>query len=225
MSLFHDEEEHGGEPIRGLPAVPPRGETILWQGSPRPLAFAIHAFHIRFIAAYFAVATLWRVASIAATDGAASQISSVLVTSAIACVLSIAILSAIAYFMARATIYTITSKRVVLRFGVAIRKYVNLPFSSIKSAAVRRHGDKAGSIAVETEDKSKIAYFHLWPHARPMKFRKPQPMLRAIGDPDGVADVLCRAVKANAPSAVAIEKEKTAPRGAHASQPDVAPAM
>ncbi len=64
MIKLHDEEEGGGEPVRGLPQALPEGEQLLWQGSHGTLAFAIHAFHTRFVLAYFVLATSWRLANL-----------------------------------------------------------------------------------------------------------------------------------------------------------------
>ncbi|MEM9472422.1 MAG: PH domain-containing protein, partial [Pseudomonadota bacterium] len=35
------------EPIPGLPALPPAGEKILWQGRPSRNAMAVQFFHVR----------------------------------------------------------------------------------------------------------------------------------------------------------------------------------
>jgi hypothetical protein len=43
-----------------------------------------------------------------------------------------------------------------------------------------------------------VAYLLLWPHARPLHFRNPQPCLRAIPDADQVAKLLATALS-NAP--------------------------
>ncbi len=49
---------------------------------------------------------------------------------------AILILSLLAYLIARTTIYSITSRRVVMRFGVALPMTVNIPFKAIRSADV-----------------------------------------------------------------------------------------
>ena len=55
--------EHEGEPIRGLPELPPEGEQILWQGEPQWGLLARRVFHVRKVAAYFAAIVLFQVGS------------------------------------------------------------------------------------------------------------------------------------------------------------------
>ena len=140
MIKLHDEEEGGGEPVRGLPQALPEGEQLLWQGRPGTLAFAIHAFHIRFVLAYFVLATGWRLANLEATGAGSVEMARVAINSSIGAAAGLGLLFLIAWAMANATVYTITSKRVVFRYGVAIRKYINLPFDQIVSADMRRYG-------------------------------------------------------------------------------------
>ncbi len=203
-ALFHDEEERNPEPVPGLPERLPEGEQIIWQGGPSALGLAVHALHIRFVALYFAVFTLWRLAFIASQGGGAAEMASVVTTSLIGVLISGALLLGLGFVMARATIYTVTDKRVVLRYGAAIRKYVNIPFRSIEAAALRRHGRSVGSIALATTDEKRIGYLHLWPHARPWRYSAPQPMLRTVPNADRVADILCQTMKAHAPAAVSV---------------------
>ena len=46
--------EHEFEAAPGLPEPLPAGERILWQGAPDWRALAVHVFHVRKLAAYFA---------------------------------------------------------------------------------------------------------------------------------------------------------------------------
>ncbi|MEM8772450.1 MAG: photosynthetic complex putative assembly protein PuhB [Pseudomonadota bacterium] len=204
MALFHDEEDGNPEPVPGLPEALPAGERILWQGKPNGFILTIHALHIRFIALYFALFTLWRLAAIAARDGTASEMASVAGASLAGFIVSTGLLMTLGWTMARATIFTITNKRVVMRYGAAIRKYVNIPFKIIEAAALKSHGQKAGSIALSTSDDVRIGYLHLWPHARPWRYSTPEPMLRALPNADDIAQILCRAIKAQAPSSVKV---------------------
>ncbi len=204
MNLFHDEEDGAVEPVPGLPEALPEGEDLIWQGAPRALSMAVHAFHIRFVALYFVLATLWRSAAIASEGGGAAEIGSAVATSTVAGVFSVGVLTMIAWAMSRSTLYTITSHRLVLRYGVAIRKYVNLPFSKIETANMKRRGDGGGDIALTTGGKGRVAYLQLWPHARPFRFKNPSPMLRAIGDVADVAAILAKAMKANSPTTVRV---------------------
>ncbi len=199
MSFLHDEEDHPGEPVRGLPQALPEGETLLWQGRPGTLAFAIHAFHVRFIIAYFAVTTLWRFANMQSTGAEGSEIAAMAGASALALIAALGLVTGLAWLMARATVYTITSKRIVLRYGVAIRKYVNLPFEQIVSADMRRYGKDKGDVVLSLAATGGVGYLKLWPHVRPMRFLKPQPMLRSLDGVSTVASTLSGAIRTHAP--------------------------
>ncbi|MFX7853989.1 photosynthetic complex putative assembly protein PuhB, partial [Acinetobacter baumannii] len=84
-----------------------------------------------------------------------------------------ALLSTIAWLMARTTVYTITNKRVVMRVGVVLSITFNLPFAQIGSAGLRRRG-RGGDIVLSLCGTDNIAYAHLWPHARPWRVRRTQ---------------------------------------------------
>lgn len=208
MKLFHDEEDGSVEPVPGLPDKLPEGERILWQGRPDAFAFALSVFHLRLVAAYFIIATGWRSLELAAR-GNTGEIIGAIALSAGAAVGAFGLCLLLAWLMTRSTIYTITSKRVVLRYGVAIRKYINVPFAQISAAALKSHGKRKGDIALAAAGKAKVAYLHLWPHARPFRFARPEPMLRAIPDAPPVAGLLCRAIKDRSPSTVTLTPPET----------------
>lgn len=214
MIKLHDEEDGGGEPVRGLPQALPEGEQLLWQGSPGTLTFAIHAFHIRAVLAYFVIATGWRLANLDSTGATGLEMSRVAINSGIGAVAGLGLLVLIAWAMAKATVYTITSKRVVLRYGVAIRKYVNLPFDQIASADMRRYGKDKGDIVLALAATGGIGYLKLWPHARPLRFSRAQPMLRALTGVEGVARVLADAITAHAPGRITQIQAPTQTRAA-----------
>ncbi|MEX1250160.1 MAG: photosynthetic complex putative assembly protein PuhB [Hyphomonas sp.] len=204
MIKLHDEEEGGGEPVRGLPQTLPEGEQLLWQGSPGTLAFAIHAFHIRFVIGYFVLATGWRLANLETAGATGLEMTRVAINSGIGAVAGLGLLFLIAWAMARASVYTVTSRRVVLRYGVAIRKYVNLPFDQIASADLRRYGKGKGDIVLSLAATGGLGYLRLWPHVRPLRMSRPQPMLRGLTGVDAVARALAAAITAHAPARVTL---------------------
>lgn len=223
MIGLHDEEEGGGEPVRGLPQDLPEGEHILWQGRPGLLAFAVHVFHVRLVAAYFLIATSWRLARLSSEGAASSAMTEVVVTSAIAAGGAFALLFLLAWSMARASIYTITSKRIVLRWGVAIRKYVNLPFAQLAAADFRTYGRGKGDLALTLNEAKGLGYLKLWPHVRPFHYLRPQPSLRGLSEVAEVAGILRSVIAAEAPGQVTVPaarpalnpaRGKTAPAGA-----------
>lgn len=222
MSLFHDEEDGPAEPVRGLPEKLPEGERILWQGSPRTLTLAIHAFHIRFVALYFVGMTAWRLAAKSSAGAPAAEMMGVVTTSLGLGIAAAALVFLIAWAFARSAIFTLTDKRIVMRYGAAIRKYVNLPYGRIASADVREHRGGSGDIALTMNGPGGPSYLHLWPFARPMKIARPKPLLRGLANVREVAAILATAVKAAAPDQVELADRpaaETAP--APAARPGV----
>jgi hypothetical protein len=115
-------------------------------------------------------------------------------------------------------VYTLTQKRIVMRFGVALPKCVNLPLALIASANVRPVGDQC-DIALVINGRFPLGWLQMWPHVRPWKVADPQPMLRAV--PAALvpilADTLANADPAlHGPLAAPIEasKSETAAAGA-----------
>jgi hypothetical protein len=186
--------EHDFEPIRGLPAELPEGETLLWQGRPSARRLACDAFHIRAVAGYFALMMAWGAAS-GLTHGA--KPGALMATEAAAipiALVGLGLLAALAFLNSRTTVYTITSKRVVLRFGAGFSKAINIPFTVIQGAALKTYADGSGDLALQLKAPNKIALMQLWPHARPNRFSQPEPALRSIADVRVAGETLARAM-------------------------------
>jgi hypothetical protein len=199
--------EHDFEPIRGLPGVPPQGEEILWQGAPDWKALACEAFHVRAVAAYFGLMLAWRAASaISAGTAPLAAVESALLVAPVA-LAGLGTLAFLAWINARTTVYTITNRRVVLRFGAALTKAINIPFTIIDSAAMKAESRGEGDIALALKAPNKIAFLQLWPHARPWRVSAPQPSLRAIADAPQAALILAAAMEAQ----VVIERGRPEP--------------
>lgn len=192
--MSHDDFEK--EPIPGLPALLPEGEEIKWQGSPDQTAIAKSVLHRNKIAAYFVLVALWKLSTtlydggtmLAALTSAAFMIGLGLIV--------MVIIWWLARAMERTTIYTITNKRVVMRFGIALPVTFNYPFKQIVSANVKASGEDKGTIALTLKEHTKISWAILWPHARPWKFAKPEPAMRLIKDVNNVSQLLARQLNA-----------------------------
>ena len=187
--------EYEHEPIRGLPGLLPPGETLLWQGAPDWRRLARDAFHTRLVAAYFGALLAWAV--IDRLAGASTSPTGI-VTTLVLGLACLALLHGLALLSAKTTVYSITSKRVVLRFGMALPKCVNLPFAQIAAARLATNSDGSGNIALALTDAG-LGYPVLWPHARAWQLAKPEPMLRALPEVATVAALLADACAAVVP--------------------------
>ncbi|NKN32423.1 photosynthetic complex putative assembly protein PuhB [Marichromatium bheemlicum] len=188
-------KEYDFEPIRGLPEQLPPGEELLWQGAPRWTTLARRAFHVRKIAVYFLLLAVVLAFGWAEQGGVAAVVQGTLWIALLAA-LAIGALALLAWGMARTTVYTITSRRLVMRIGVALPMMMNLPFAQIRSVDLRRYADGTGDIPLLLAESARPSYVLFWPHVRPWTFSPPRPMLRAIPDVDRVAGVLADALKA-----------------------------
>lgn len=186
--------EHEFEPVRGLPEPPPPGESILWQGAPDWRSLAVHAFHARKLAVYFALLLCWRGVTVAWDGGSLGEAAGAVAFLLPFATAAVLLAYLVAWMMARATVYTITNRRVVMRIGVVLEVTFNLPYSAIDGAQLKEHADGTGDIPLALAGDTRIAYAHLWPHARPWHVARPQPMLRCVPDAARVAGLLARAL-------------------------------
>ena len=186
------------EPVRGLPAHLPAGETLLWQGHPDWRSLTVHAFHVRKVGVYFCLLAVWSVLSAWAEGSSLSAaLSSVLWVAPMA-LTAVALLIMLAWLAARTTVYSITSKRVVMRIGIALPITINIPFRAVESVGLKRHANGTGDIPAMLSKGYRLAYLVLWPHVRPWHVRSPQPMLRSVPDVEHVAHLLAETLSATA---------------------------
>jgi len=215
------QHEHENEPQYGLPEALPEGEHVLWQGAPDWKLLAVTRFHVRKVAVYFAVLLAARVAALM-SDGmpAGAAVLGTLTLSSVAAV-GVGLLLFVAWFTARTTVYTLTDKRVVMRIGIALTLSLNLPLKRIESAALAQLGAGKGDIALKLLGKDRVAFAHLWPHARRWRFSQPEPTLLCLPDAQAVAEQLTAAWSAlNKGSSVRAAAAETA-----SSQPALAPTL
>ncbi|MEO8318400.1 MAG: photosynthetic complex putative assembly protein PuhB [Bradyrhizobium sp.] len=191
--------------FKELPGPLPVGERVIWQGKPSFKGLALQSFHVREVGIYFGLLLVWRLWSnwssgIPATDAAISALW--LIAPAVS---AIAVLAGLAWLFQRAACYTITSKRVLFQFGVALPMTMNIPLSKIANAALKTYRDGSGDIPLIVSDDKRVSYVLLWPHIRPWHLRNPEPMLRAVPDAAIVAAKLAEALGGQpAPGAIAL---------------------
>lgn len=190
--MTHD--DYHIEPIRGLPSIPPEGEEILWQGAPDWRALALDSMGLRWVMLYFAALAVWRLGvdidqnPVVGLQGAALF----LVMGVGACL----ILTAIAWVLAKATVYTVTNRRVAMRIGAALTVTLNLPYRWIGAVDLKRGPFGSGTLALSLIGDDRISYFVCWPHVRPWHMRRTQPALRCIPDPETIARLIAEAAEA-----------------------------
>lgn len=165
------------------------GETVIWQGRPSGLGLALRAFRLPIVATYFAVLVgaglVEAQAGRAAIGAALMPFASGLAT--------LAILSGLAWLVARTTTYLVTADRVILRYGVALPRSLSLPFRQIASLSVSCSRGGRGDIAFSLRAGNKpIPYLKLWPHVRPWHLRRPEIMLRDVSEAGSLATRLAR---------------------------------
>lgn len=188
------EHEHEFETVHGLPEALPANEHMLWQGAPDWRCLAREALHVRKLALYFAVLLIWRGALVMSDGGSALQAAAAVLWLLPLAALALGMLALLAWLMGRNTVYTVTDRRVVMRIGIVLTITFNLPYSAIDSASLRANADGTGDLVLTPSNADKIAYVHLWPHARPWRLKHPEPMLRAIPDARRVAALLSGAL-------------------------------
>lgn len=190
--------EHGYELVPGLPERLPEGETILWQGKPAWFPFARRAFYLRGLAIYFGLLLAWQAATgVQEGLGAGAIIvgAAPLMLTAFCCLLG---LGFIGWLSARMSIYTITDRRLVMQVGVALPTTINLPFTTIDTMGVRQHRDGTEDVLLTLAKPHRASLVALWPHCRPFRLARPEPLLRGLRQQEGVARILARALAASA---------------------------
>lgn len=172
------------------------GEDVVWEGRPSAVATALHVLHAPWIGAYFVIAAAVGV-GVSLQGGLPLWVALEPLAPGL---LTVAAIVGLGALIARSTHYVVTTRRVILRYGLALPRSLSLPFSQIVelSAATRRDG--SGDIALALRDGIRMPYLKLWPFARAWHIRRPQPMLRDVTAAADVARLLSRALreKANA---------------------------
>jgi hypothetical protein len=139
---------------------------------------------------YFAVIVIWQLISVSGSEGGlAAGWSSVALAFSLA-VIGLVLVGLLAYWSATTTMYTLTNRRIVMRVGIVLTVTFNLPYKTLGSADLKLYKDGTGDIPMQIATKDKIAYFHLWPHARPWRLATPEPMMRCVPEGKQVAAIL-----------------------------------
>lgn len=198
------------------------GEAILWQGAPDWRDIALRVLHVRGIAIYFAA--LFAYLGWAAHQDGAPVEQAIMTTLRPVPIAAGAIvfIGLIAYAIARTTLYTITSKRIVMRFGLALPMTVNVPYGLVQSVDVSQR-TRFGDLAVDL-NAPRQSLIVLWPHVRPWHTTKPRPMLRSLTDAPAAATILAGALRAFHGANATVKSIEPAPANDLAATPEHAAA-
>ena len=180
--------EHEFEAQLGLPEALPADEHILWQGSPDWISLGVEAFHLRTLAIYFTLMFLLQLSYISGQPGDL-DIKPLLITASLIA-MTMAALGTWAWMSAKTSMYTITNKRVVMRVGLVFSLTFNLPLRKITAANELKKSNGCSDVSLMLQKEDRIAWLHLWPHARPWHVNQPEPTLRCIKNGSVCADIL-----------------------------------
>ena len=189
----HQSAEYEFEAALGLPEPLPQDEVILWQGAPNWISMAKHVFRLQWLSLYFAVIVILQLISVSSNEGGLAAGWSSVALAFFLAVVGLLLVGLLAYWSATTTMYTLTNRRIVMRVGIVLTVTFNLPYKTLGSADLKLYKDGTGDIPMQIATEDKIAFFHLWPHVRPWRLAKPEPMMRCVPNAKAVAAVLTEA--------------------------------
>lgn len=189
----HDDFEI--EPVPGLPELPPEGEEILWQGKPDWWALSKESLSLKWVAAYFVFLAAWRFLSVMDLMPFGQAFGASLPFLILGGIV-LAMLVLVGFVQAKATVYTVTNRRVAMRIGAALTVTLNLPYTQMANINMDLRKAGTGTITFDLLGDTRLSYLVCWPHVRPWVFRKTQPALRCIPEAQTVAKLISEAAEA-----------------------------
>ena len=208
--------------ITSITAAPadPSGRQLLWQGRPAWRSSALRIWKAPVVGIYFLLlladgAWLAAQGSRAPPDVLAGEAKLLA-----AAIIVLGGLCLAAWLTRRTTLYTINHDGVVMRYGIGLQARLDIPFGAIEHVGIRVHRDHTGDLALRLKPGQRVMYPKLWPHARPWRFFRAEPMLRCIPEAGVVGASLCRAMAAHARNRAALTEEdaqQTRPESARAA--------
>lgn len=213
--MSHDDFDQ--EPIKGLPELPPEGEVILWQGRPDWWTLTRESLNFYWVAGYFLFLFAWRFIVLSDQVTFSQAISGAFPFIVLGGIVA-GLLMLTAFIQARATVYTITNRRVAMRIGAALTVTLNLPYTQIANATLDLRKGGTGTIALDLIGDNRLSYLVCWPHVRPWVMRRTQPALRCIPDAANIAQMLSDAAEKRVTSPVITRNTPSAQGNAVAAE-------
>ena len=109
---------------------------MLWFGKPEPKSLWRRAYRADWVIIWFAAVMAWNFYSAQTDGGAYAGLFAALVSLGLGAG-TLAILGLLAWLGARSSLYVVTERRLVIKTGIAVPIFINLPFSRITAANVR----------------------------------------------------------------------------------------
>ena len=172
----------------------PKGEAILWQGRPDWWRLAISAYRLKWVGAWFLGFAIWKIGATHNDTGSWALGFADAATLLPALGIGVGLIMLLAFLTARASSFTLTDRRLVMRYGVALPAQLNIPLAHIENAGVKLNSDGSGDIVFTIQKKGRPSYFQLWPFARPWKFGSAEPLLRAMPNASEAARIVADAL-------------------------------
>ena len=185
-------------------------ENLLWADAPTFWPMAQRLYHVRAIAVYGAALMLADVVQAKLHGLTLWPALEAAIPGMLTALVGLGIFCALAWASARTTRYTLTTKRLVMQFGLALPKTLGIPLPQIAAVAVRMRGDGTGDLTLKPHAGAKLGYLKLWPFARPWRFGAPEPMLREVPAAGYVGTVLSRMVAEAQPRPAADDEVRAA---------------
>ncbi len=201
----------------------PAGETVLWRGKPDWRHLALDAFYAPWVTLYFVGIGTWHLATTLHDGGSRADALAAASAVIIPLALSLGLVFLLAWLSARATVFTLTDRRIVMCYGVALPALINVPLATIEALRLRHGFAGHGDVAFSLPRKGRLSFHQIWPYARPWHLFPASPMLRSVPDAAGLAAIFAEAVKAAAEREAAKAGQRTgqpAQPGMPAAQPE-----
>ena len=179
----------------GLPEPLPPGEQVLWSGAPDWRVLAVHVFHVRVLGGLSVLLAFVSVLVGLAHEAPAPFLALAVLVPLVAGAAAAGVAALAAWLVARVSRYTITGTRLVLRVGLIVPVNLNIPLSEVTDVSVRHHVDGHADLPLSVRSHKRISYMLLWPHVRPMRFARVQPMMRGVRDGEKAGEALVQALR------------------------------
>mgnify|MGYP001213734411 CR=1 FL=1 len=181
-------------PPKDVLSIIPEDENVIWHGRPDLRRFSISALGLRYLILYLLVVSLTTFFSNYG-NLSLSIFLQMMFPYVICCCLAAIIMVMIGISQVIPTVYVITSKRIIIKSGLALIFMLNVPFDKVANIDKKVFNDGCGDISFKLIGNKRIPFFAGWPSVRPWYFNNPEPTFRCISDVDVVSFKLANAAQ------------------------------